>query len=510
MSGGFDYDYESDDARVPEPGTGRKSGARKIGSVLTGLFAIFLFVAFTVAAGLAYIKTSFEAAGPLQADKAVVVNPGEGSRAIAQSLYQVQAISNQKLFLVGLLFHRANDKLKAGEYLIEANASMQQIMDKLVSGKSLQYKVTIPEGLTTRQAIDRLHAHEILVGKIGTDVPEGSLLPDTYNFTRGTTRQEVVERMQNAQTKLLARLWSERTGSLPLASPREAVILASIVEKETGLKSERQRVAGVFVNRLKQNMRLQSDPTIVYGIVGGVGTLGRPILRSDISKKTEYNTYQIDGLPPTPIANPGKAAIEAVLNPAETKDLFFVADGTGGHAFAETLAEHNKNVSRWRALERRKNQTQAANDVLAPTEVPDTDEPEQTAALQPGTEPATQPSVPVTDQDTAAATQDGTTEPAPSATAPSTEQAKDIQTDGAEKPEISATAKAIIKKAPRPQRKPPAPPRQAATQSDPAPGTADQSQVTVEPLPDTPSPEPTEPQQEPAPARQTPSTSDLR
>jgi UPF0755 protein len=183
--------------------------------------------------------------------------------------------------------------------------------------------------------------------------PEGTLLPDTYKVSTGTTRQELLERMRNEQEKFLEKMWAQRDPSVNLRSPEEAVIFASIVEKETGRGDERSRVAGVFHNRLKKSMRLQSDPTIIYGIVGGQGPLGRPILRSEIDAKTPYNTYQIDGLPPTPIANPGRAAIEATLNPAETTDLYFVADGTGGHAFAPTLAEHNKNVARWREIERK-------------------------------------------------------------------------------------------------------------------------------------------------------------
>ena len=288
-----------------------------------------------------------------------------------------------------MLVHRADGKLKAGEYRIEANSSMRQVMDLLVTGKSIQYKVTIPEGLTTLQALARIEAHEVLVGDIEGEVAEGSLLPDTYAFTRGTTRQELVERMQAALSKLLDATWPNRDQTLPLTNPYEAVILASIVEKETALASERGRVASVFVNRLRQGMRLQSDPTIVYGIVGGQGALDRPIRKSDIAERTNYNTYQIDGLPPTPIANPGKAAIEAVLNPPETKDLFFVADGTGGHAFSETLAGHTENVRRWREIERARREPAVPDEPADPAAAVDPEpdasggQLEQTAALDP-------------------------------------------------------------------------------------------------------------------------------
>ena len=385
MTGGIDYDYEDthQDAHVPEPGSRRRrSGLRKISGLITGILAICLFFTAIAGGGFIYLKSEFEQAGPMQSETTVMINRGEGSRIIAEKLYKEGAISNDRIFLLGLLANRANGKLKAGEYRIIANASMQQIMEMLVAGKSIQYKITIPEGLTTSQVIDRILENEILVGEIGEDVPEGSLLPDTYNFTRGTTREDVVKRMQEAQNKLIEVKWPERSQNLPISTPHEAIILASIVEKETALASERTRVASVFVNRLNQNMRLQSDPTIVYGIVGGKGPLGRPIRKSDIAERTEYNTYQIDGLPPTPIANPGKAAIEAVLNPAETRDLFFVADGTGGHAFAETLAEHNRNVSRWRDIERQRNQP---DDAVASDDTPDEPqaaEPDQTASLQ--------------------------------------------------------------------------------------------------------------------------------
>jgi UPF0755 protein len=213
------------------------------------------------------------------------------------------------------------------------------------------HEVTIPEGLTSEQIVARLMDNDVLTGNID-DVPaEGSMLPDTYRFARGETREQLIAHMQRAQQRLVQEIWAGRAPDLPIKTPEQMVILASLIEKETGKPDERTRIAAVFVNRLKQNMRLQSDPTIIYGLVGGKGTLGRPIMKSEIDQPTPYNTYQIDGLPPGPITNPGRAALEAAANPARTRDLYFVADGTGGHVFSETYEQHQKNVLRLRHLE---------------------------------------------------------------------------------------------------------------------------------------------------------------
>jgi UPF0755 protein len=229
---------------------------------------------------------------------------------------------------------------------------MRQVLDTLVEGKSIEHKVTLAEGLTSFQIVAKLMAHPELHGEIAAIPPEGSLLPDTYRFGRNDTRQDIIERMQAAQAKFLAKVWETRDEAIVVTTPQEALILASIVEKETGRADERPLIASVFQNRLRKNMRLQSDPTIIYGLVGGKAVLDHPIQQDEVDRETAYNTYKINGLPPTPIANPGRAAIEAVLRPAKTKDLYFVADGTGGHVFAATLDEHNKNVFRWRKVER--------------------------------------------------------------------------------------------------------------------------------------------------------------
>ena len=248
-----------------------------------------------------------------------------------------------------------DSSLKAGEYEITPDASMHDIMDILTSGKSILYSLTVPEGLTVAQAWQRIAENEALSGDMPATMPaEGSLAADTQRFTRGTSRQQVINKMLADQKGLVESIWERRANGLPLTSVDEFVTLASIVEKETGRGDERSRVAAVFLNRLNKGMRLQSDPTIIYGLFGGKGKPSdRPILQSDITKPTPYNTYVINGLPPTPIANPGRAALEAVANPSKTEDLYFVADGTGGHVFAVTLEEHNANVARYRAFEKK-------------------------------------------------------------------------------------------------------------------------------------------------------------
>ena len=247
---------------------------------------------------------------------------------------------------------RRLQQLKAGSYEIPERASIRSVIDILAEGRTVTHRVTIPEGLTSHQIVERLRADPNLTGEITEVPPEGSLLPETLILQRGAPRQAVIDSLRAEMRKLMEKLWAQRQKDLPFKTWEEAIILASIVEKETGRNDERERVAAVFINRLRQNMRLQSDPTILYGISAGKTVWNRPILRSEIVQKTSHNTYQIDGLPPTPICNPGRAAIEAVLNPASTKDLYFVADGNGGHVFAETLKEHNANVQKWRAIER--------------------------------------------------------------------------------------------------------------------------------------------------------------
>jgi UPF0755 protein len=240
--------------------------------------------------------------------------------------------------------------LKAGEYAFPAGASMAAVMDMLVRHDVLLHRITVAEGLTSDMIVALVNADPVLEGP-ATVAPEGSLLPETYMFERGTTRAEILRRMREAQERVIAELWPGRKEGLPFQTVEDAIKLASIVEKETGLVAERPRIAAVFVNRLRSGMRLESDPTIIYGLTKGV-PLGHPLRQSELATPNPYSTYQIDGLPPTPICNPGRDSIAAVLNPPESNDLFFVADGTGGHAFARTNAEHERNVANWRRIER--------------------------------------------------------------------------------------------------------------------------------------------------------------
>jgi UPF0755 protein len=300
-----------------------------------------------------YGRQKIEAPGPLQEDKVVNIPARSGMGDIADILLREGVIDNNRwAFFGAVIAMKARADLKSGEYAFQKNASMRDVISTIVDGKVVQHAFTIPEGLTSEQIVARLLENDILTGQIKELPREGTLLPETYKFPRGTTRDQVIQRMQQAQRRVLAEVWERRNPDIPLKTPEQLVTLASIVEKETGRADERSRVAAVFTNRLRQKIKLQSDPTIIYGLVGGKGTLGRPIKRSEIQQPSPYNTYVIDGLPPGPIANPGRASLEATANPARTRDLFFVADGTGGHAFSETYDQHQKNVVKLRSIEK--------------------------------------------------------------------------------------------------------------------------------------------------------------
>lgn len=323
--------------------------------MLDGFFNFVLILACMAAAVFYLVLMEFNRPGPLTVSTVLVVPRGAGTSAIAEQLQRDGIIADRRVFMASIFYFmrlKGHGSLKAGEYQFDKHASMRQVLDTLVEGKSIQYKVTFPEGWTSQQIVARLVSNPELNGEVIEIPAEGSLLPDTYSFGTKDTRKDIVQRMQHAQTKFLAKMWEERDPDIMVKTPEEALILASIVEKETGVAEERPHIASVFHNRLKKRMRLQSDPTIIYGLVGGQGVRDHPITRSELERENPYNTYKIDGLPPTPIANPGRAAIEAVLKPAKTKDLYFCADGTGGHAFASSLAEHNRNVAKWRKLER--------------------------------------------------------------------------------------------------------------------------------------------------------------
>lgn len=371
-----------------------------------------MIVGFVVLAGLtAMSQRKFREPGPLSDAICLRVEPGSNLRAVTRSLEAQGAISSGTLFRVGAQYDGRADQLRFGSYLVPAGASMTEILDIVTRGgastcgtevvlrvgisaseyqvreldpatnrfvevvalpldtsefpdeyrtvadqRDTRFRIAIAEGATSWQIWTALNGAEFLSGEL-EDVPdEGSLAPDSYEVRRGEPRADLVAEMQARQSGILAAAWANRAEGLPLASPEEALILASIVEKETGVAEERRVVASVFINRLNQSMRLQTDPTVIYGITRGQGVLGRGLRRSELDGNTPYNTYRIRGLPPTPIANPGRASIEAALNPEDTDYVFFVADGTGGHAFAVTLAEHNENVSRWRQIEAERNQ----------------------------------------------------------------------------------------------------------------------------------------------------------
>jgi UPF0755 protein len=315
------------------------------------IFTALIVVSIAVGAALFIGKQRFEAPGPLAEDKLVNIPRGLGIRDIADLLQREGVIDQPYVFMGGVIVLKARGELKYGEYQFSRHASVAEIVDTITEGKVIQHAFTVPEGLTCEQIVARLLENDVLTGQVREIPREGTLLPETYKFTRGMTREQIIQRMQQAHRRVLQEVWDRRMPDLPIKTPEQLVTLASIVEKETGRPEERTRVAAVFVNRLKGRMRLQSDPTIIYGLTGGKGSLGRPILRSEIDQPTPYNTYVVDGLPPGPIANPGRASLEATANPARTKELYFVADGSGGHVFSDNYAEHQKNVARLRSIE---------------------------------------------------------------------------------------------------------------------------------------------------------------
>jgi UPF0755 protein len=336
--------------------------------VVVGNAVITLVLVLMVGVGGAYIygKQKIEAPGPLKEEKVVNIPSRAGMTDIADVLQREGVIDSNRWAFIGAVFAlKARSELKPGEYLFQKNASLRDVIGTIVEGKVVQHAVTIPEGLTSEQIVARLSDNDIFSGSVREIPREGTMLPETYKFPRGTSREQVITRMQQAQKRAIAEIWERRSPDLPIKSPEQLVTLASIIEKETGKSDERSRVAAVFVNRLRQKIKLQSDPTIIYGLVGGKGTLGRPIKRSEIQQPSPYNTYVVDGLPPGPIANPGRASLEAAANPARTRDLFFVADGTGGHAFSDTYDQHQKNVAKLRAMEK-----QIQNDTVEPADEP--------------------------------------------------------------------------------------------------------------------------------------------
>lgn len=377
-------------------------------SIASNALTLGIVVLIAIAGALGWAHSQFTTQGPLAAPIFFEVKRGASLRGVSDKLEEAGAIESALVFRLGADYTERAGALKFGNYEVPAGASMEQILDILTRGgrstyryvanfvirndatgelrlverdpadgsvsvvagalagepvpeiyqgllenkTPIAYRVTLPEGLTSWQVVEALKGADFLNGDIAEIPTEGMLAPDSYEVTRGDTRQELVDKMQLAQSRVLAEAWENRVEGLPVSTPEEALVLASIIEKETGLPEERRQVASVFVNRLKKGMKLQTDPTVIYGVTKGQGILGRGLRQSELRRETPWNTYVIKGLPPTPIANPGKAAIQAALDPDTTDFIFFVADGTGGHAFAQTLAEHNRNVAEWRKIER--------------------------------------------------------------------------------------------------------------------------------------------------------------
>jgi UPF0755 protein len=319
---------------------------RLVGSILATLFVVVI-----LAGG--WVVWTYRGPGPSAPSgpaTTVILARGSGVTQIARTLKKAHVIGSTQVFLMAAKLTGAARSLKAGEYEFKSRTSMAQILADIREGKVVRHDVTIPEGWTSQMVVDALNRQPVLVGTVDTP-PEGAILPDTYQVQRGEQRTAVILRMEDARDRLLAELWAARPAGLPFKTPEEAVTLASIVEKETALPAERPRIAAVYINRLRAGMRLESDPTTIYGISQG-RPLGRGLTMTELLTATPYNTYRIEGLPPGPIANPGRAALAAVLNPPNTTELFFVANGQGGHVFASTYEEHQRNVARWRALER--------------------------------------------------------------------------------------------------------------------------------------------------------------
>ena len=324
--------------------------------VVSGVMTLALVIMLAGGALTLFTGHLYTRAGPLTATQTIVIPKGTSTNTIADDLEREGVVSSRWAFMVNYLvqsrMHPGEVVLKSGEYLFKPGVSIRDVIAILSDGKSVLYKVTIPEGLTSQQIVERLKAEENLTGDVAQIPTEGSLMPETYSIEKGMSRQELLERMQAKQKQVLDAAWERRREGLSLQSPEQAVVLASIIEKETGRADERERIAGVFSNRLTKGMPLQSDPTILYGIYGGGVQWGKPILQSEKDTKNAHNTYQIKGLPPTPICNPGRPALEAALNPSQHGDVFFVADGTGGHIFSATLKDHNAAVANWRKVEK--------------------------------------------------------------------------------------------------------------------------------------------------------------
>ena len=323
-------------------------------SIAANAITIIIVVGLVIAGMVTLGQRKLEAPGPTTAETLFMVPRGASLERVAEALEQADVIDSASLFRIAARVDGDGRAIRFGEYAVPAGASILDVLELLRSGRVVQHALTVPEGLTSWEVVELLKSNDLLTGDVDTVPPEGTLAPDTYSITRGDSRANVIARMQSLQAARLAQAWAQRSPDIAINTPEQALILASLIEKETGVPDERPVISGVFHNRMKRGMRLQTDPTIIYGITEGKGPLERALTRADIQRPTRWNTYVIDGLPPTPIANPGSEAIVAAVMPDATDALYFVADGTGGHAFARTLAEHNRNVAAWRAIERQR------------------------------------------------------------------------------------------------------------------------------------------------------------
>lgn len=316
---------------------------------------IFTFVALL--SGLVvgcFLSGYFKNAGPLDKTTKIIIPGGSSLKSISRILANNSIIKYPDIFTLIFRLYEGGENMKAGEYQFEANVSPIEVFNKITQGDVVIYNLTIPEGLMASQILKLIAEAPYMTDEVLEDVKEGSLLPETYDYQYGDSRHKMILRMQKKMSDVLDAAWNNKADNLPVKSKEEALILASIIEKETGISSERDRVAAVFVNRLRKNMRLQTDPTVIYALTQGKYVLDRPLIYKDLEIDSPYNSYKQYGLPPTPISNPGKASIEAALNPIDSNEIYFVADGAGGHKFATTLQEHNKNVQQWRNINKKK------------------------------------------------------------------------------------------------------------------------------------------------------------
>ena len=311
------------------------------------LFFLILFGALACAIGVSWFDNFVKAPLPIREEFILEMPQGAGAGTLSQQLIRKQLIPHEIIIKLAIRTYGFNKKLKAGEFLIEQNMSILDILNRISSGKVVLHKITIPEGLTSHQIKELFNNNQLLTDTIDFEIEEGSILPETYTFAKGTSRKELIKQAQKALQNNLAEIWEKRANDLPLNSKEELLVLASIIEKETGINSERSKIASVFINRLNKNMLLQTDPTVIYALTMGKTELKRSLKRKDLQIDNPYNTYKYAGLPPKPICNAGLESIKAAANPSNTPYFYFVADGNGGHNFSKTLAEHNQNVQKW-------------------------------------------------------------------------------------------------------------------------------------------------------------------